>query len=123
MTQDHTPLGKAVPCIYAITSSTKEKGFTQKGVENLFNCFSFYCCCQLKYARKRHFSIILNVLLAKCYKCSPSFQFIEIVCDSFLTILLISFQFWIPVQLKGLFILIGQQARLGTSETVSNREA
>ena len=84
MTQDHAPLGKAVPCIYAITSSTIEKGLTQKGVENLFNSFSFYCCCLLKYARKRHFSIVLNVLLAKCYKYSPSSQFTEIVCDSFL---------------------------------------
>ena len=84
MTQDHTPLGKAVLCIYAITSSTIEKGLTQKGVENLFNSFSFYCCCLLKYARKRHFSIVLNVLLAKCYKYSSSSKFTEIVCDSFL---------------------------------------
>ena len=84
MTQDHAPLGKAVPCIYAITSSTIEKGLTQKGVENLFNSFSFYCCCLLKYARKRHFSFVLNVLLAKCYKYSSLSKFTEIVCDSFL---------------------------------------
>ena len=81
MTQDHTPSGKAVVCIYAITSSTIEKGLTQKGVENLFNSFSFYCCCLLKYARKRHFSIVLHVLLAKY---SSSSKFTEIVCDSFL---------------------------------------
>ena len=83
MTQDHARLGKAVLCIYVITSSTVEKGCSQKGEESLFNTFSFYCCCLLKYARKRHFSIVLNVLLAKCYKYSPSSQFTEIVCDSF----------------------------------------
>ena len=93
MTQDHARLEKAVLCIYAITSSTIEKGLTQKGEESLFNCFSFYCCCKLKYARKRHFSLVLNVPL----------------CDSFFSILLISFQFELctPVQFKGLSFLIG----------------
>ena len=32
---------------------------------------------------KRNSSTVLNVLLAKCYKYSPSSQFTEIVCDSF----------------------------------------
>ena len=32
---------------------------------------------------KRNSSTVLNVPLAKCYKCSPSSQFTEIVCDSF----------------------------------------
>ncbi|CAH3143484.1 unnamed protein product [Pocillopora meandrina] len=40
----YTSTSWAVPGIYAITSSTIEKGLTQKGVENLFNSFSFYFC-------------------------------------------------------------------------------
>ena len=81
------------------------------GVENLFNSSSFYCCCLLKYARKRHSSIVLNVLLANCYKYSPSSQFTEIVCDSFLPFCLLVSSCWYLYSSKAfLFSLVNKPA-------------
>ena len=104
MRQDRARLGKAVPCIYAIISSTIEEGQSQTGgrkfIQQLFLLL-------LLLTGKRNFTAVSNFPLAKCYKYSPSSPFTELVCDSFFTISFISFQLWIPVQFKGLFVLIG----------------
>ena len=81
MTQDRARLGKAVPCIYAIISSTIEEDQSQTGgrkfIQQLFLLL-------LLLTGKRNFTAVSNFPLAKCYKYSPSSQFTELVCDSFL---------------------------------------
>ena len=81
MTQDRARLVKAVPCIYAIISSTIEEGQSQTGgrkfIQQLFLLL-------LLLTGKRNFTAVSNFPLAKCYKYSPSSPFTELVCDSFL---------------------------------------
>ena len=81
MTQDRARLGKAVPCIYAIISSTIEEGQSQTGgrkfIQQLFLLL-------LLLTGKRNFTAVSNFPLAKCYKYSPPSPFTELVCDSFL---------------------------------------